>query len=146
MRLHLVILLEAGEVRVTHPGRRHCGAGGAREMTRPCFMGEPSGQAAKAPKHAGIQSREDLAVLVRLGGAVLRGDTAKFLRSQAMARDISTGAGRVSRSRLGKGICEGHKWGSQQWTVSATGYLEALTCSLPSSLYMLNCNHRTEHT
>lgn len=77
---------------------------------------------------------------------MLRGDTAKLLRSQAMARDISTGAGRVSRSWLGKGICEGRKWGSQQWIVSATGYLEALTSSLPSSLYMLNCNHRTEHT
>lgn len=57
----------------------------------------------KAPEHAGFQSREDLAVLVRLGGVVLRGDTAKFLRSQAMARDISAGAGRVSRSWWGKG-------------------------------------------
>lgn len=67
-------------------------------------MGEPPGQAAKAPEHAEFQSREDLAVLVRLGGVVLRGDTAKFLRSQAMARDISVGAGRVSRSQFGKGF------------------------------------------
>lgn len=59
-----------GGQKVIPPGESHCGYW--RNGLISCFMDESPRQAAKAPEHAGSQSRDNLAVSERLGDVVLR--------------------------------------------------------------------------